>query len=118
MISFLGTKETGLFGLFLFLFNKQNNTWVLGDMEFIFSCSNRYLTGSLRSLVPYLSTPMYNSVFNLIHKILFKWNKTTYACKYDYGRRMPKINQSCCVILPACYVPSRAATCSDGAAVG
>ena len=37
----------------LFLYNKQNNTKGLGDMEFIFSCSNRHLTRSLRSLVPY-----------------------------------------------------------------
>ena len=35
------------------LSNKQNNTWLLGDMKFIFSCSNRYLTHSLRSLVRY-----------------------------------------------------------------
>ena len=35
------------------LYNKQNNTWTLGDMEFIFECSHRYLTRSLRSLVRY-----------------------------------------------------------------
>ncbi len=26
------------------IYNKQNNTWLLEDMKFIFSCSNRYLT--------------------------------------------------------------------------
>ena len=36
------------------LYNKQNNTWALGDMEFIFSCSHSIsLTRSLRSLVRY-----------------------------------------------------------------
>ena len=35
------------------LYNDQNNTRLLGDMKFIFSCSNRYLTRSLRSLVRY-----------------------------------------------------------------
>ena len=35
------------------LYNKHNNTWLLGDMEFLFSCSIRYLTRSLRSLVRY-----------------------------------------------------------------
>ena len=35
------------------LYDKQNDTWLLGDMEFLFSCSTRYLTHSLRSLVRY-----------------------------------------------------------------
>ena len=29
------------------LYNKQNNTWLLGDREFLFSCSICYLAGSL-----------------------------------------------------------------------
>ena len=33
------------------LYDKQNNTWLLVDMEFLFSCSTRHLTRSLRSLV-------------------------------------------------------------------
>ena len=37
----------------LCLHDKQNNTWLLVDMEFLFSCSTRYLTCSLRSLVSY-----------------------------------------------------------------
>ena len=37
----------------LCLHDKQNNTWLLVDMEFLFSCSTRHLTCSLRSLVSY-----------------------------------------------------------------
>ena len=37
----------------LCLYDKQNNTWLLVDMEFLFSCSTRHLTRSLRSLVIY-----------------------------------------------------------------
>ena len=37
--------------LLVFLYNKQNITCPLVDMNFIFSCSTRYLTRSLRSLV-------------------------------------------------------------------
>ena len=38
----------------LCLYDKQNNTWLLLDIEFFFSCSTRHLTRSLRSLVSYL----------------------------------------------------------------
>ena len=37
----------------LCLYDKQNNTWLLVDMEFLFSCSTRHLTRPLRSLVSY-----------------------------------------------------------------
>ena len=37
----------------LCLYNKQNNTWLLVDMKFLFSCSTRHLTRSLCSLVSY-----------------------------------------------------------------
>ena len=37
----------------LCLYDKQNNTWLLVDMEFLFSCSTRHLTRSLRSFVSY-----------------------------------------------------------------
>ena len=33
------------------LYDKQNNTWLLGGMEFLFSCSARHLTRSLSSLL-------------------------------------------------------------------
>ena len=33
----------------LCLYDKQNNTWLLVDMEFLFSCSNRHLTRELSS---------------------------------------------------------------------
>ena len=35
----------------LCLHDKQNKTWLLVDMEFLFLCSTRHLTRSLRSLV-------------------------------------------------------------------
>ena len=37
----------------LCLYDKQNNTWLLVDMEFLFSCSTPHLTRSLRLLVSY-----------------------------------------------------------------
>ena len=37
----------------LCLYDKQNNTWLLVDMEFLFSCSTQHLLRSLRSLVSY-----------------------------------------------------------------
>ena len=37
----------------LCLYDKQNNTWLLVDMEFLFSCSTRHPTRSLRSVVSY-----------------------------------------------------------------
>ena len=39
-------------GLFC-LYNKQNNTWLLVDMEFLFSCSTQHLIHSLCSLMSY-----------------------------------------------------------------
>ena len=39
------SKESSL----ICLYDKQNNTWLLVDMKFIFSCSTWYLTRSLRS---------------------------------------------------------------------
>ena len=57
----------------LCLYDKQNNTWLLVDIEFLFSCSTRHLTYSLYSLVSYkvntrreilyLHAPMYYSLF-------------------------------------------------------
>ena len=35
------------------LYNKQNNTWTLGDMEFIFECSHRYRTSERSERVRY-----------------------------------------------------------------
>ena len=46
----LGSSKTSLL---VCLYNKQNITCPLVDMKFIFSCSTRYLTRSLRSLVRY-----------------------------------------------------------------
>ena len=37
----------------LCLYEKQNNTWLLVEMEFLFSCSTQHLTRSLRSLASY-----------------------------------------------------------------
>ena len=40
-------------GRLLCLYDKQNNTWLHVDTEFLFSSSTRHLTRSLRSLVSY-----------------------------------------------------------------
>ena len=45
----------------LCLYDKQNNTWLLVDMEFLFSCSRE---------IPYLRAPMYYSPFMLFYKLL------------------------------------------------
>ena len=38
------------------LYNKQNNTWSLGDMEFIFSCSHSISYSKINSIyIPYIS---------------------------------------------------------------
>ena len=34
-------------------YDKQNNTWLLVDMDFLFSCSTRHLTRLLPSIVSY-----------------------------------------------------------------
>ena len=39
--------------LLVCLYNKQNNTWMLGDMEFIFECSHRYRTSQRSERVRY-----------------------------------------------------------------
>ena len=48
----------------LCLYDKQNNTWLFVDMKFLFSCSTRHLTRSLRSLVSYRikHSKIYNSI--------------------------------------------------------
>ena len=51
------------------LYDKQNNTWFLVDVKFLFSYSNRHLTRALRSLVNtqreilYLRALVYYSIF-------------------------------------------------------
>ena len=50
----------------LCLYDEQNNTWLLVDMKFFFSCSTQNLTRSLRLLVRYRvkHAPMYYSLGN------------------------------------------------------
>ena len=56
----------------LCLYDEQNNTWLLVDMKFLFSCSTRHLNRSLRSLVGYreekfhIYAPMYYSIYKTI----------------------------------------------------
>ena len=38
---------------YCFLYDKKNHTWLLVGIKFLFSCSTRHLTRSLRSLVSY-----------------------------------------------------------------
>ena len=64
----------------LCLYDKQNNTWLLVDMEFLFSCSTRHLTRSLRSLVSYRVkhskinsiSPIY-SIFPIYYLLSIPW---------------------------------------------
>ena len=46
----------------LCLYDKQYNTWLLVDMEFIFSCSRSIELNTWREL-PYRGAPMYYSIF-------------------------------------------------------
>ena len=63
----------------LCLYDKQNNTWLLLDMEFLFSCSTRRLTRSLRLLVSYrVEHSKRNSISTRTHVLfsiyhLFAW---------------------------------------------
>ena len=55
----------------LCLYDKQNNTWLLVDMEFLFSCLTRHITRSLHSLVSYqVKRSKINSISTCAH-ILF-----------------------------------------------
>ena len=51
--SFWNMNKVNFFLLVRSLYNKQNKTWLLGDMEFLSSCSTWYLTWSLHTLVRY-----------------------------------------------------------------
>ena len=56
----------------LCLYDKQNNTWLLVDMEFLFSCSTRHLTRSLRSLVSYrVKHSKRNSISTRAHVLFY-----------------------------------------------
>ena len=47
----------------LCLYDKQNNTWLLVDMEFLFSCSTR-------REIPYLRAPMYYSLTSYSNSLI------------------------------------------------
>ena len=55
----------------LCLYDKQNNTWLFVDMEFLFSCSTQHLTRSLRSLVSYRVTPSKKNSISTRAHVLF-----------------------------------------------
>ena len=53
------------------LYNKQNNTWLLGNMEYLFKCSTSYLTFLLHSLVRYqVEHSKGKYIFEHLHTIL------------------------------------------------
>ena len=73
------------------LYDKQNNTWLLVDMEFPFSCSTWHLTRSLRYTrreIPYLRTLVYYSLY------LASWNRKPMgqwtSSVNDNGSRFPR----------------------------
>ena len=76
--AFLLSKEL------LCLYDKQSNSWLLVDMEFLFSCSTRHLTLSLRSLVSYrVKSSQKNSISTgacIIICVLF----VVYSVQLDY----------------------------------
>ena len=51
---------------------KQNNTWLVVDMEFLFSCSIWYLTHLLHSFVRFLHARRYYSLYHFIEGLLFR----------------------------------------------
>ena len=53
LFSFINESAFLLSKGLLCLYDKQNNAWLLADMEFLFSSSTRHPTRSLRSLVSY-----------------------------------------------------------------
>ena len=59
----------------LCLYDKQNNAWLLIDIEFIFWCSTRHLTRSLRSLVSYrVKRSKRNSISTRAHVLFSIYN--------------------------------------------
>ena len=72
----------------LCLCDKQNNTWLLVDMEFLFSCSTRHLTHSLRSLVSYrVKYSKRNSISTRAH-VLFSINLRPNSIVYLHFLRL------------------------------
>ena len=68
----------------LCLYDKQNNTWLLVDMEFLFECSTRHLTRSLRSLVSYrVEHSKRNSISTRAH-VLFSISRALPISRVDY----------------------------------
>ena len=54
----------------LCLYDKQNNTWLLVGMKFLFSCSIQHFSRSLRSLVSYrVKHSKRNSMFTRAHAL-------------------------------------------------
>ena len=76
----------------LCLYDKQNNTWLLVDMEFLFSCSTRHLTRSLRSLVSYrVEHSKRNSISTRAHVLFSISLRTSSAFRKDASlQRKPK----------------------------
>ena len=97
------------------LYNKQNNTWLLGDMEFLFSCSMRYVTLSLCSLVrnqvehssifahpgitPYITLRFTYSTHHYYHYYCQLQNQTKAllcgTARLDYITRLPLLVYCC-----------------------
>ena len=75
----------------LCLYDKQNNTWLLVDMEFLFSCSTRHLTRSLRSLVSYrVKHSKINSISTRAH-VLFPFYEGNKKLPSSTGRLETKV---------------------------
>ena len=69
----------------LCLYGKQNNTWLLVDMKFLFSCWTRHPTRSLRSLASYrVKHSEKNSIFWCAHVLssIYLYPKLRYQQLY------------------------------------
>ena len=95
----VANKIVFLFQIFLrCLYNKQNNTWLFVDMEFLFSCSTRYLTRSLRSHVRYRAEhERRNSIFTRAH-VLFSISFVVKINKVSFHVRQGDLTvaRACC----------------------
>ena len=76
--------------------NKQNNTWLLGDMEFLFSCSTWYLKSEYRERVRYpaehskrnsisLCVHLWFSIYCLLDLLQISWN-IQFLASYDRNK--------------------------------
>ena len=74
----------------LCLYDKQNNIRLLVDMEFLFLCSTRHLTRSLRLLVSCsVKYSKRNSISTRTHVLFSMWAESREDCKKAALQKIP-----------------------------